>query len=79
MQFCTTSLRTKTIAAAAQVFAVPELLEAILLNLETRELLFSQRINHRVKSVLEGSLKLKQKLFLAVGHCPPTCDRGVKA
>ncbi|TKA21732.1 hypothetical protein B0A50_08668 [Salinomyces thailandicus] len=45
-------------------FASTELLESVLLDLPTRDLLLSQRVNKQCKSVIDGSQVLQQALFL---------------
>ncbi|KAK3717978.1 hypothetical protein LTR37_005404 [Vermiconidia calcicola] len=47
-----------------QVFDTVELLETILLELPTRDLLLSQRVNKQWAAVIQSSRKLQQALFL---------------
>lgn len=51
-------------AAASRVFAIPELLEKILLYLPERDLLLTQRVNKAFRNVADSSLHLQRKLFL---------------
>ena len=48
---------------ATAAFAIPELLEHILLHLDFKTLLFSQRVNKTWSLSIQGSKKLQQKLF----------------
>lgn len=48
---------------AAKVFAVPELLEAILLLLTPRDLLLAQRVNKTFRASIKASVLIQQKLF----------------
>jgi hypothetical protein len=50
-------------AAATQVFDTTELLEIILYELPTKDLLFAQRISKQTKAVIDNSTKLQQALF----------------
>lgn len=50
--------------AASQVFAIPELLESILLHLPERDLLLAQRVKKAFRDVTTASLHLQRKLFL---------------
>ena len=49
--------------AATQVFDTTELLEMILYELPTKDLLFAQRISKQAKAVIDNSTKLQQALF----------------
>lgn len=51
-------------AVSIKLFGTFELLEAILFELPTRELLNAQKINKQVKATIEASTKLQQALFL---------------
>ncbi|CZT23993.1 uncharacterized protein RCC_09710 [Ramularia collo-cygni] len=51
-------------SAASRVFNIPELLEIILLNLQSKDLLLSQRTARSFHSTTQGSIKLRRKLFL---------------
>ncbi|KAK4902923.1 hypothetical protein LTR27_000862 [Elasticomyces elasticus] len=51
----------------AKVFAIPELLEEILLHLPFIDLLFSQRVCKIWHSVVSGSSKIQKALFLTPG------------
>jgi len=62
------------LTAAANVFAIPELLEHILGFLPLKNLLFAQKINTRFKQVIETSPKLRQKLHLS----PSKGDKAVE-
>lgn len=50
--------------AAQKVFAIPELLEAVLLELPPYDLLMSQKVNKEFKATVERSSRIQQKLFL---------------
>ncbi|KAK4611646.1 hypothetical protein CLAFUW4_12938 [Fulvia fulva] len=50
-------------AAAAQVFAIPELFEAILLQLPLPDLLLSQSVNITFRDTIKGSVRLQRALF----------------
>lgn len=56
--------RRKNSATAAKVFAVPELLEAILLNLDPVNLMRCYEINRTFRDAIESSSKLQIRLFL---------------
>ena len=58
------SRSTENNGSASKAFAIPELLEAILLHLTTRDLLLSQRVAKNWKSTIEASRLLRQALFL---------------
>ena len=58
------SASTENNGPATKVFAIPELLEAILLHLSTRDLLLSQRVAKTWKTTIDGSHLLRQALFL---------------
>lgn len=49
--------------ARSRVFAIPELLEAILLNLPPRELLVVQQVSKQFQATINDSPKLQQALF----------------
>lgn len=49
---------------AATVFAVPELLENILLKLSPRDLLFAQRVDKTFRDQINSSIHIQRKLFL---------------
>jgi hypothetical protein len=49
---------------AAQVFDTVELLETILYELPTKDLLFAQGVNKQWKAVIENSSKLRHALFV---------------
>lgn len=51
-------------AAATKVFAVPELLENILLNLPISRLFTFQRVNSTFKGVIGGSVAIRRRMFL---------------
>ena len=59
-----TSRSTENNGSASKAFAIPELLEAILLHLTTRDLLLSQRVAKNWKSTISASRLLRQALFL---------------
>lgn len=48
---------------AAKVLAIPELLEAVLLELPPRDLLLSQRVNKTFRDVIDDSIYIQRKLF----------------
>lgn len=54
---------TATLTAGQRLCDVTELLEAILYELPTRDLLFAQKVNKQWKAVIEGSIKLQHALF----------------
>ena len=58
-------------ASATQVFAVPELLEMILLCLPERDLLLSQRVDTKWRNVTKTSPHLQRKLFYNAEVCDP--------
>ena len=58
-------------ASATQVFAVPELLEMILLCLPERDLLLSQRVDTKWRNVTKTSPDLQRKLFYKAEVCNP--------
>ena len=58
-------------ASATQVFAVPELLETILLRLPVRDLLLSQRVNRTWHNITKTSPHLQRKLFYKAEICDP--------
>lgn len=49
--------------AGSKIVNTTELLEKILIDVDMRTLLFSQRINKQFKAVVLGSIKLQKKLF----------------
>lgn len=52
-------------SAASRVFTIPELLETVLLNLgSTKDLLLCQRTSRSFRNTVEGSVRLRRKLFL---------------
>ncbi|KXS94191.1 hypothetical protein AC578_3329 [Pseudocercospora eumusae] len=59
--------------AAGRVFAIPELVEAILLRLPTKDLLLSKRISRTFRDA-HGSQKIKRALFLIPGTALDTSD-----
>lgn len=58
--------------AAARVFAIGELLEAILLELPIKDLLLSQRINKNCKRAVDSSTRIRKALFLIPGDAEDT-------
>ncbi|CAK1360626.1 unnamed protein product [Cercospora beticola] len=56
-------------AAAARVFAIGELVEMILLELPTKDLLLSQRINRACKTAVDSSNRIQKALFFIPGVC----------
>ena len=67
--------------AGASVAAIAELLEAILINIDMKTLLLSQRVNKTFKYVIAGSGTLRKKLFFeqatideAVRFCTVCCN-----
>lgn len=50
-------------SAAMQVFDTYELLEMILYELPTRDVVFAQKVSKQFKSVIENSTKLQRALF----------------
>lgn len=71
-------------AAMIQVFGITELLENILLHLNTsteeglKTLLFSQRTNKTFEATIKGSIRLQRKLFLSKLSKPDHADRPPK-
>ncbi|KAK4961178.1 hypothetical protein LTR10_001668 [Elasticomyces elasticus] len=55
-------------SGAHTVFGITEILELILRELSTAELLSAQRVNHRMRDVIDGSKDLMQRLFLLPNH-----------
>ncbi|KAK5726350.1 hypothetical protein LTR17_012781 [Elasticomyces elasticus] len=53
--------------AAARAFQLPKVIENIVLNLNTRDLLFAQKINKTSKTTIDTSLAIQKALFLAPG------------
>lgn len=49
--------------AAPKVLSIPELLEAILIDVPSQTLILSQRVNKKFKAIIEDSTKIQQKLF----------------
>ncbi|KAK5732905.1 hypothetical protein LTR17_010178 [Elasticomyces elasticus] len=60
----------RTTPAADTALAIAELLESILVRVDAKTLLLSQRVSRSWSAVIEGSLVLQQKLFLR----PATLD-----
>ncbi|KAK3691333.1 hypothetical protein LTR37_018694 [Vermiconidia calcicola] len=56
---------TSTFVAAAAVWTTTELLENILLHIDTKTLLLAQRVNHRFNGVIRSSGQLQKKLFFS--------------
>ncbi|EME40336.1 hypothetical protein DOTSEDRAFT_28230 [Dothistroma septosporum NZE10] len=56
--------------AAAQVFGIAELLEAILLQLSTRDILLTQRVSTTFRDATAGSLKFQKALCLRTTRPP---------
>jgi hypothetical protein len=48
---------------SVKVFAIPELLESILINVDSTTLLFAQRVNRMFQDVISESQSLQKKLF----------------
>ncbi|KAK5706627.1 hypothetical protein LTR97_001617 [Elasticomyces elasticus] len=55
-------------AGAHTVFGITEILELILRELSTAELLSAQRVSHRMRDVIDGSKDLMQRLFPLPNH-----------
>jgi len=49
---------------AERVFYIPELLETVLMNLSTKDLLLSQRTSRAFRHTVQGSVRLRRKLFM---------------
>ena len=47
-----------------RIFAIPELLERILLHFPERDLLLAQRVNRCFRDIITASVQLQRKLFL---------------
>ncbi|KAI5360556.1 Putative F-box domain-containing protein [Septoria linicola] len=54
--------------AAATVFSTVELLETILANLPTKDLLLSQRVSTTFRNTIQGSIHLRRALYLSPGQ-----------
>ncbi|KAK3648590.1 hypothetical protein LTR56_007416 [Elasticomyces elasticus] len=54
-------------AAAAQVLGLPELLEAILIGLPTKDLLFAQKVCSFWEQTIQSSKSIRKALFLVPG------------
>ncbi|KAK8219256.1 hypothetical protein M8818_000990 [Zalaria obscura] len=61
-------------SASQQVFSTYELIEAILLHLDMASILKAQRLSKSVKSVIDRSIPIQQRLFLS----PITVDGNSK-
>lgn len=59
-----TSTSSLTSTAAERVYAIPELLEQILLLCDPHTVLRANRISRHIHAVIAGSTKLQQELFL---------------
>ena len=59
--------REPTTNAAAKVFAIPELLEDILLHLDMKQLFSLQRVNSSFHGTIKKSSPLRQKMWLDTG------------
>lgn len=46
-----------------EVFAIPELLETILLELPAKDLLLAQRVNTTFRDAINNSIKIQRALF----------------
>lgn len=55
--------------AVQQVLDLPEVIEDILLRVDNKTLLLSQRVSKQFKASIEGSIRIQQKLFFR--HPPP--------
>ncbi|KAI7183706.1 hypothetical protein KC363_g8101 [Hortaea werneckii] len=53
---------------ATKVFGIPELAEAILLNLPMKDLLFAQLICKDIKDLIDGSTRIQRALFFLPGE-----------
>lgn len=58
-----TSSQNETMASAARVINIVELLEAILLQSPMQDLLLAQRVNKQFKDTVENSSHLQRALF----------------
>lgn len=57
-------------SAASKVFNIPELLEAVLLDLSCKDVLITQRVSKLWKATIDGSAKLQKALcFVPVQKC----------
>lgn len=56
--------------AADKVFDTAELVEWVLLELDFKDILKAKAITRKIKAVIEGSPKIKRKLFLAADGDP---------
>lgn len=57
-------------SATGRVFALPEFLEQILINVPRRTLLLAQRTNKTFSAAVHHSVTLKRKMFLRLGLSP---------
>ena len=67
------STRKKT-AISAKVFAIPELLEAVLLELPLEDLLLVQRVNTNFRDVISRSVYLQRRLYFSHRDLPTPAD-----
>ena len=61
---------------ANEVLTLPELLEAILLELPTRELLLSQKVSRTWKQLIDGSPAIQKALFFTSGDASDITVKG---
>jgi hypothetical protein len=67
------SYSSSELTMASSIFGVPELMEAILLELPMKDVLLSRRVNKQFKATIEGSVELQQALFFV-----PSCQRSTQ-
>nr|OQO31677.1 hypothetical protein B0A51_01167 [Rachicladosporium sp. CCFEE 5018] len=67
----------RRLSAAAEVFTITELVEAILLHVpRMRDLFVLQRISRSIRNTIRGSISLQRKMYLAPDpHVPPDNSR----
>lgn len=70
--------RRITTMAAEKVFDTAELLEWVLLELDFKDILKAKAISRKCKATIEGSIKIKRKLFLVADGDPITLFRQLR-
>lgn len=58
------AMTIKPLSSAAKVFSITELREQVLVGLDFRTLLLSQRVDRSFRSTIQRNLKLRKKLFI---------------
>ena len=62
----------------AEVLAIPELLEAILLQLPQADVLFAQRVNKTFRDAIQGSISIRRHLFYEQSTSPSSHEQKVE-